>query len=311
MSKTDARDTTATIESMSNVEIRAVGNVSVSMDGGRPRIDARAIVFDSWSEDLGGFRERMTPGSVQLSNDMVGLFDHDTSMVVGRVSAGTMEVRSDKNGVAFTAYPPDTTWAKDLLVSMKRGDIKGCSFRMMVNEDAWYVDNGQVCRDILSAEISELTITSMPAYPATTAEARSHAQELAVQIPENLEERAGRVISDSNEQLLKSAYAAIELAEDALETVLKQVDPTFMAEDDMCDCGGDGCPGCDCTMDMPDANCQCPDPNCATCNQSSDPSTGGAPAAMDRSVDGASATSKEVLGFAQGFGFITTKKQEK
>lgn len=271
---------------MTNVEIRAVGNVSVTMDGDRPRIDARAIVFDSWSEDLGGFRERMAQGSVNLSNDMVGLFDHDTSMVVGRVSAGTMEVRSDSNGVSFTAYPPDTTWAKDLLVSMKRGDIRGCSFRMMVNEDAWYVEQGQVCRDVLSAEISELTITSMPAYPATTAEARSHAQELAITIPENIEERAGRVISVANEQILKDAYAALEVATDTLEQVLIQVDPAFSADQVENAMEEDAGTEVSDTADMD-----------------------GASVIAGRSVDGASATSKEVLGFAQGFGFITTTKE--
>ena len=297
------------MDTMSNVEIRAIGNdgLTFSLQDGKPRIDARAIVFDSWSADLGGFKERMLPNSVQLDSDLVALFDHDSSMVLGRVSAGTMEVRTDSNGIAMTAYPPDTTWAKDLAVSMKRGDIKGCSFRMLVDQDQWYVgEDGSVCRDIVAARVSELTITSMPAYPATTAEARDHATALA-QATSKVEDRAGRVISDSNEQLLKTALNAMELAEDALETVLKQVDPTFMAEDDMCECGGDGCPGCDC-MNGTDPNCQCPDPNCATCQQVSDPGSGGAPEAMDRSVDGASATSKEVLGFAQGFGFIKTSK---
>jgi HK97 family phage prohead protease len=208
-------------------ETRALGNgaLTFTSEGGKPRIDGRAIVFDSWSVDLGGFRERMMPNSVELDPDLVALFDHATDKVLGRTSAGTMEVRSDTKGVAFTAYPPQTTWANDLRVSMERGDIKGCSYRMFVDEDRWYVQDGMVCRDVLKARVSELTVTSMPAYPETTAEARDRATQLAKAA--GVEARAGRVLSDANEQVLKGALGQIETAADAIGTVLQQVDPSF------------------------------------------------------------------------------------
>ena len=200
---------------MSKVEIRAVGDVTFSMDGGKPRIDARAINYDSWSVDLGGFRERIMPDAVTLDPDLVALFDHDSSMVLGRVSAGTMDVRQDASGVSFTAYPPETTWAQDLRVSMMRGDIKGCSFRMIVDEDNWYTQNGMVYRDVKKARVSELTVTSMPAYPSTTAEARSRIKAI--------EERVGRVVSAKNEQALRDAI-------DALQAILGQLDSAVDTE---------------------------------------------------------------------------------
>jgi HK97 family phage prohead protease len=208
-------------------EVRAnnIGELRFVIDGGKPRIDGRAILFNSWSVDLGGFRERMLPGSAQLDQDLVALFDHDTSMVLGRTSAGTMTATQDERGVAFTTFPPATTWANDLRISMDRGDIRGCSYRMMVDEDRWYVQDGLVCRDILKARVSELTITSMPAYPETTAEARSQAEALAK--ASKTEDRAGRVLSDGNEQILKSAVGQIETAIDAIGNVIKSVDPSF------------------------------------------------------------------------------------
>jgi HK97 family phage prohead protease len=212
---------------MSKVEIRAVGELTFSMDGDRPRIEARAIKYDSWSVDLGGFRERILPNAVELDSDLVALFDHATDKVLGRVSAGTMTVRSDSAGIAFTAFPPETTWAKDLQVSMERGDIKGCSFRMFVDEDRWYVENGEVRRDVSKARVSELTVTSMPAYPETSAEARSTAQALAEKSEEN---RAGRVLSSSNEIALKAALEAVSLAETTLEAVLSQINPSSDVE---------------------------------------------------------------------------------
>lgn len=195
---------------MSKFETRAVGDVAFSLENGKPRIDARAILFDSWSVDLGGFRERIMPGAVELDPDLVALFDHSTDKVLGRVSAGTMSVNEDARGVAFTAYPPNTTWAQDLRVSMERGDIKGCSFRMIVDQDRWYTEGGMVYRDVQKARVSELTVTSMPAYPATSAEARSAVKAI--------EQRVGRVLSAQNEDALK---AAIE----QLQTVLAQLVP--------------------------------------------------------------------------------------
>lgn len=233
------RDTTDRMEPMSSAyEVRAVGGEAITFSeaGGRARIDARAIKFDSWSVDLGGFRERIMPGSITLDADMVALFDHDTSKVLGRTSAGTMEVRSDSDGFAFTAYPPETTWANDLRVSMTRGDIKGCSFRMMVDKDEWYVRDGQVLRDVLAARVVEFTVTSMPAYPETTAEARDHAAALAGKV----EDRAGRVLSSKNEDALDTALGWIEAATETIKAVVSQVksdedtDPT----DDLTDSEG-------------------------------------------------------------------------
>lgn len=208
------------------VRTTPAGEIRFLTDGGKARIDARAILFDSWSVDLGGFRERMMPGSVTLDGDLVALFDHDTSMVLGRTSAGTMEVRQDAAGVAFTAYPPETTWAKDLRVSMERGDIRGCSYRMMVEEDDWYVRDGMVCRDIKKASISELTVTSMPAYPETTAEARSHAQALIKDIPG--EDRALTIADEINlsaaAEILDAASELIEKAGETIKDAISRVD---------------------------------------------------------------------------------------
>lgn len=294
------RDTAGTLAPMERTtmayETRALssGSLSFTNEGGKPRIDGRAILFDSWSADLGGFRERMLPNSVELESDLVALFDHATDKVLGRTSAGTMEVRSDSKGVAFTAYPPATTWAADLRVSMERGDIKGCSYRMYVDEDRWYVQDGMVCRDVVRARVSELTVTSMPAYPETTAEARDRASQLAKAA--NVEERAGRVISDANEQVLKSALVNIEAASDMLEAVITQVDPTFnednlIAEDPAYE-------------EMPAA------PNAGTV-ENSGLLVGGSLTEADRTSAGAAETTqRQTQTFVMGFGFITNPERK-
>ena len=144
----------------------------------RPAIVGRSIVYGALSEDLGGFRERFAPGAVQLDDDLLALFDHQTSMVLGRTSAGTLEADDGPDGVDMVAYPPDTTWARDLRISMERGDIKHMSFRFIPIEDDWEVIGDVVVRTVTKAEILELSVVSLPAYPQTSAQARSRADAL-------------------------------------------------------------------------------------------------------------------------------------
>lgn len=186
---------------MSEVEVRTypVGELRFVADPEKPRIEGRAIVYDALSEDLGGWRERFAPGSVRLSDDLLALFDHDTSMVLGRTSAGTLEAEDGADGVDMTAYLPETQWARDLRVSMERGDIRHMSFRFIAEDDEWESLGDQVVRTVLEAEVLELSVVSMPAYPQTSAQARTRAQELrgaaagdaAPTMPENQDQEAG------------------------------------------------------------------------------------------------------------------------
>jgi HK97 family phage prohead protease len=175
---------------MSEIEIRTfpAGELRFVSDSDRPRIEGRAIVYDALSEDLGGFREKFAPGSVRLDDDLLALFDHDTSMVLGRASAGTLEASDGPDGVDMTAYPPDTTWARDMRVSMERGDIRHMSFRFIPIEDDWQVVGDIVVRTVTEAEVIELSVVSMPAYPQTSAQARSRVAALREAAEEEVEE---------------------------------------------------------------------------------------------------------------------------
>jgi len=166
---------------MSDYEVRTfpVGELRVvDGDDGRPRLEGRAIVYDVLSEDLGSWRERFAPGSVRLDPDLLALFDHNTSMVLGRTTAGTLEATSGPEGVDIRAFPPDTSWYRDMRVSMERGDIRHMSFRFRPLDDDVSIVDGQIVRTVREAEVSEVSVVSMPAYPQTTAEVRSRVAEL-------------------------------------------------------------------------------------------------------------------------------------
>ncbi|WP_267718002.1 HK97 family phage prohead protease, partial [Neisseria gonorrhoeae] len=87
------------------------------------------VVFNQWSEDLGGFIETISPNAfdnVDLE-DIVLLYNHDTGAVLSRTSADTLSINIDENGLHFTGRLPDTTLGKDVLTNLRNGNIQGMS----------------------------------------------------------------------------------------------------------------------------------------------------------------------------------------
>ena len=149
------------------LELRATGGKS-------PRLEGYAAVFDSPSEDLGGFVEYVRAGAFRRtlqSNriDPLALVHHMPHLVLGRRSAGTLALSEDTRGLHFRVDLPDTTTARDIAVSVERGDIRGASFAFTVAEggDRWTVADDAVTRDLLDVDLHEITITATPAYADT------------------------------------------------------------------------------------------------------------------------------------------------
>lgn len=149
------------------LELRTLG-------GSTPRLEGYAAVFDAPSEDLGGFVEYVRSGAFRRSLqsnriDPLALVHHMPHLVLGRRSAGTLQLAEDSRGLHFRVDLPDTTTARDIAVSVERGDIRGASFAFTVaeNGDRWNVDDDRVTRDLLDVDLHEITITATPAYPDT------------------------------------------------------------------------------------------------------------------------------------------------
>ena len=158
-------------------ELRVVD--SISDESTEPAIDGYASVFDSWSEELGGnqpFRERVVKGAFEetiQNDDIRALFNHDPNYVLGRNKAGTLTLEEDDKGLHVRISPPDTQWAKDLLVSIKRGDITQMSFGFTVILDRWnYEDNTDV-RELLKVKLYDVSPVTFPAYTQTECGIRS------------------------------------------------------------------------------------------------------------------------------------------
>ena len=154
----------------SNLERRMSGAARVDLSSDR-RIRGTAIVFNALSVDLGGFREIIKPEAVSRTIreglDVRALVDHDTSKIIGRTRAGTLELSADHRGLRVVIDPPNTTYARDLMESLERGDISGMSFGFRVLSDEWRMDDGGPIREVLDMSVSEVSIVGFPAYPTT------------------------------------------------------------------------------------------------------------------------------------------------
>jgi uncharacterized protein len=141
--------------------------------GTTPKIRGHAAVFNSLSEDLGGFREVVAPGafaSAISTDDVRALFNHDPNYVLGRNRAKptpTMSLTEDPTGLMMDCDPPDTQWARDLMTSIKRGDISQMSFAFTTLDDGWERKDGVRIRTLRKVRLYDVSPVTYPAYAAT------------------------------------------------------------------------------------------------------------------------------------------------
>jgi HK97 family phage prohead protease len=178
-----------------------------------PTMEGYGANFNVLSEDLGGFREILMPGCFKdsiVSCDVRGLFNHNPDKILGRNTAGTLRLNEDEKGLRFEIDPPETTYAKDLQVSMSRGDITQCSFGFKVGEDgqSWARDSaGMWIRTITKVEkLYDVSPVTYPAYTSTTCAVRS-----LLQIKQNEELEEKRKVELEAEEKRKFEMEQLEM----------------------------------------------------------------------------------------------------
>jgi HK97 family phage prohead protease len=141
------------------------------------RLKGYAARFNSRSEDM-GFRETIDPEAfsktLRSRNDVKALVNHDSSMVIGSTRAGTLTLGLDDRGLSDDIDLPDTSYANDLHVVVKRGDVSGQSFGFSVVRDEWNKDYSE--RRLLEVRLHEVSVVTFPVYRASTVSARALAR---------------------------------------------------------------------------------------------------------------------------------------
>lgn len=145
-----------------------------SEDDGVKRIAGYAAVFDTWSDDLGWFREKIAPGAFAdaiRKSDTVALFNHDSNIVLGRTSNDTLRLKEDETGLHMEVDLPDTQAANDLYILVERGDIHQQSFGFIVESQEWkYGEKGEPDERTITKvrELFDVSPVTYPAYPDTS-----------------------------------------------------------------------------------------------------------------------------------------------
>lgn len=127
--------------------------------------------------------EQITRDSIEAADrsDVIAAINHNFDKILGRTTAGTLELSIDEFGVRYSVPElPDVSYANDLRVSAARGDFQGSSFTFSIDMSEGYEfeerSNGElVARPKKITRIYEMGPVTNPAYPATTAENRSAA----------------------------------------------------------------------------------------------------------------------------------------
>ena len=145
-------------------------------DGDVPAIFGHAAVFNSMSEDLGGFREQIAPGAFAQTiaeDDIRALFNHRDDYVLGRNRSGTLTLGEDDAGLSVRMQPPDTDYARNLIMLIQRGDVSGMSFGFTTISDEWQMQDGEPLRTLKAVRLYDVSPVTFPAYPQTDVGARA------------------------------------------------------------------------------------------------------------------------------------------
>ena len=147
-------------------------------DGEDLIIEGYFAVYNSNYEIAEGMSESIAPGAFAetLGNDIRALTNHDTSLVLGRNTAGTLELRDDSHGLwgRIKVNPKDQD-AMNTYERVKRGDVNQCSIGFeILSEETDFREDGSIHWTIKKINLFEVSVCTFPAYAETSVSARKH-----------------------------------------------------------------------------------------------------------------------------------------
>jgi uncharacterized protein len=191
--------------------------------------EGHAAVFDSWSGDLGGFRETIKPGAFRKAlaggPDVRFLFNHNPDLVMARTTVaegpGSLRLKEDPNGLFVRAELAPTTAANDLRTLTKTGVVDQMSFGFTMRDggvDEWSKDYSD--RTIVQfGGLLDVSPVAYPAYAATSGSVRSQVCGIDIvtsqgEVQEDLLEalakrihRGSLTVSDEERSRIDAAFA--------------------------------------------------------------------------------------------------------
>ena len=128
-----------------------------------------------WNETV---RERIAPGAFDRAleeDDVRALANHNDDILLGRTSAGTLELSVDDTGLRYRiGYDPSDPDHQRVAAKIARGDLNGSSFAFSVREEDWggSDEDGHI-RELRDVQLYDVGPVTFPAYEATDASLRA------------------------------------------------------------------------------------------------------------------------------------------
>lgn len=146
-------------------------------EGNELKIEGYFAVFNSNYQIFEDLSESVAPGAFDdtLGDDIRALINHDSSLVLGRNTAHTLDLRQDDHGLwgSITINPNDQD-AMNLYARVQRRDVDQCSFGFdILSEDYDVREDGSVHWTIKKVRLYEVSVCTFPAYEETNVKARS------------------------------------------------------------------------------------------------------------------------------------------
>ena len=221
-------------------EIRLGDNANTSNDN--RHIEGYAIVFNSLSNDLGGFREIIEQGAITdeliKNSDILCLMNHDIKRGVLARSyqgRGSLKLDIDEHGLHYSFDAPNTDLGDEVLEGIRRGDISKCSFAFVCGEDNWTKDeNGEYIRRVKKIKnLYDVSLVYHPAYEETEVKADTRGlDELKAQEANNIVKENSENMNDKQELITQLQTILEKLKTDEKTVEEKECDKTVEEKGD-------------------------------------------------------------------------------
>ena len=159
------------------------GTVEARGESERKTLVGYAAVFNQEAVIAGMFREVILPGAFAeavKADDVRAQFNHESNFILGRTGAGTLRLSEDEHGLRYEIDMPDTSYARDLMVSVQRGDVTQSSFMFDVptsTDETWDYSASKggmlPLRQIKRVKLYDVAPVVFPAYEGTSVSARA------------------------------------------------------------------------------------------------------------------------------------------
>lgn len=158
--------------------------VAVPADFSTREIDGKKYVDGYFSVFGGQYKlwdnaiETVDVGAFDLNRDtdVRALTNHDTTLVLGRTTAGTLTLSTDERGLYGSIEINDADQdAVNLYERVKRRDVTQCSFGFDILDEEMVVrEDGVTVWHIKSVQLYEVSVCTFPAYEETAVVARQN-----------------------------------------------------------------------------------------------------------------------------------------